>query len=745
MFMKKIFLIFAVCLLAFCRQAKAQDIMFHEAKFMAGDNPAWKEPDFDDSSWQTVSIHRLLSEQGISFPHSYGWFRIHFTLPPSVLEKPETYPAVILHLGVIDDADETFLNGQYVGKTGKNPTSDGEEQSKWDTERTYVFEDASKINWEGDNVIAVRAYNGGDPGGMCGNGQRVVVPRLIDGLDIRCNEQDTAADTLMACRITLDNQFKQAQTGKLEVQVIDPEDGSLIRRELLKVNVKGHEEKTLEVLYPKTRRTQMKLAYTDKRSGDEKSQVHYPKYVLTPKAPASPCYNGPEVYGVRPGSPVIFRIPASGEKPLRYEVENLPEGLSVDAEEGVLSGAVSKAGTYELTFKISNAHGTITQPFTLKAGNQIGLTPAMGWNSWNCWGLSASQEKVRASAQALIDRGLADYGYSYVNIDDGWEADKRQPDGTITTNDKFPDMKGLGDWLHRHGLKFGIYSSPGSYTCGGFLGSLGHERQDAETYNDWGIDFLKYDWCGYSEVWDTLKDQTTASYVRPYLLMEEHLRAQPRDIWYSLCQYGMGDVWRWGHAVDANSWRTTGDIIDSWHSMYEIGFEAEADLYPYAEPGHWNDPDMLIVGKVGWSAELHDSRLTADEQYTHISLWSLLAANMLIGCDLAQIDDFTFGLLCNREVNAVDQDPLGKQARREVKEDNIQIWKRPLADGGYAVGIFNVSDEEQTVDFSRYYRQCGISRLKSIRDLWRQQDLDVHDVTYRIAPHGVRLVKIFHD
>lgn len=152
---------------------------------------------------------------------------------------------------------------------------------------------------------------------------------------------------------------------------------------------------------------------------------------------------------------------------------------------------------------------------------------------------------------------------------------------------------------------------------------------------------MKYDWCGYSEVWDTLKDQTVASYVRPYLLMEEKLRSQPRDIWYGLCQYGMGDVWRWGHAVDANSWRTTGDITDSWRSVCEIGFDAEANLYPYAEPGHWNDPDMLCVGKVGWGSMLRDTRLTTDEQYSHISLWALLAANMLIGCDLSQIDDFT--------------------------------------------------------------------------------------------------------
>ena len=162
-----------------------------------------------------------------------------------------------------------------------------------------------------------------------------------------------------------------------------------------------------------------------------------------------------------------------------------------------------------------------------------------------------------------------------------------------------------------------------------------------------------------------------AAYVRPYLKMEEYLRAQPRDIFYSLCQYGMADVWTWGHAVDANSWRTTGDITDTWKSLYNIGFERQTELWPYAGPGHWNDPDMLVVGKVGWSDNLRDSRLTPDEQYTHISLWSLLAANMLIGCDLAQIDDFTFNLLCNNEVNAVNQDILGRQARQDAFEDGM--------------------------------------------------------------------------
>ena len=390
-----------------------------------------------------------------------------------------------------------------------------------------------------------------------------------------------------------------------------------------------------------------------------------------------------------------------------------------------------------------NAKGKAEQKFTIRVGSKIALTPPMGWNSWNCWGLSVTQDKVISSAKALIEKGLADYGYAYMNIDDGWEAPQRNADGTIAVNEKFPSMKELGDWLHSEGLKFGIYSSPGDLTCGGYLGSIDHELQDAESYNSWGVDYLKYDWCGYGRKHATEPDnQTVASFVRPYLLMERCLRQQPRDIFYSLCQYGMADVWKWGEAVDANSWRTTGDITDTWASMYDIGFVRQAALQPYAKPGHWNDPDMLIVGKVGWSANLRDSRLTPDEQYTHISLWTLLASNMLIGCDLAQLDDFTISLLCNNEVNAVNQDILGIQAKRDIVDGDIQIWTRPLSDGSRAVGIFNVGTEPQKVDFGKYLKELELEGISSVRDLWRQKNLSTSDLRYYIPTHGVRYLKV---
>ena len=241
-------------------------------------------------------------------------------------------------------------------------------------------------------------------------------------------------------------------------------------------------------------------------------------------------------------------------------------------------------------------------------------------------------------------------------------------------------------------------------------------------------------------MFDPSNDHSTAAYLRPYVKMQQYLREQPRDIFYSLCQYGMANVWEWGAFIDANSWRTTGDITDTWESLYSIGFKQQVGLHPYAGPGHWNDPDMLVVGKVGWSDNLRDSRLTPDEQYTHISLWSLLAANMLIGCDLSQIDAFTFNLLCNNEVNAVNQDILGKQAHQDVVEDGMQMWSRELYDGGIAVGIFNLNDGTVPVDLAGALGKIGIEGVETVRDLWRQKDIPMG--TYQVPSHGVLYLKV---
>jgi hypothetical protein len=364
----------------------------------------------------------------------------------------------------------------------------------------------------------------------------------------------------------------------------------------------------------------------------------------------------------------------------------------------------------------------------------------MGWNSWNCWGPSVTDAKVRSSAQALIDKGLIDYGWTYINVDDFWESEARDTDGVIGSNKNFPGMKALGDWLHANGLKYGVYSSPGTRTCGGCLGSYTYEGKDAKSYAEWGVDYLKYDWCSYGAVYEKEGDKSLYAYMKPYITMQKQLKAQNRDIVYSLCQYGMRDVWEWGPAVEGNCWRTTGDITDTWESLSNIGF-SQAPLYPYARPGHWNDPDMLIVGMVGWGDNLHPTGLTCDEQYTHISLWCLLASPLLIGCDISQLDDFTLNLLTNNEVLDVNQDPLGKQAQRVKEDGDIQIWVKEMSDGSKAVGIFNLGAEDTI--YNADLSKLGFSSSK-VRDLWRQKDSSIsgNTLTLSVPSHGVALLKI---
>jgi hypothetical protein len=719
--------------------AEAQTLSISNAKFKFGDDPSWKTAAFDDSSWKQISVVYRWDSQGFNREKTYGWYRIHFNLPKSLLKSSDMKKIVKFYMGKIDDADETYLNGKLIGSTGSMPDSKKGYVSMWDAERVYsVLAADPSLRWDGDNVLAVKVRNEGGEGGMYGSPVVISVPKSIDGISLSVIDNDGKN-----VAVTVKNTFPVVQKGVLTAKLSNGEDGKVISTSSKKISLKKNASASLVVPNTGSDLKVLEYTFTQTKSGDKKTGQYIPKYILTPPAPETPRLNNAAIFGVRPGSPVIYRIPCTGVRPMTFSVNNLPDGLKFDAERGVISGKLTKRGDYVLTLVAENSKGKAEKNFVIRVGDVIALTPAMGWNSWNCWGLSVSQEKVMASANGLIASGLADYGFNYINIDDAWEAEQRNADGTIASNSKFPDMKALGDWLHERGLKFGIYSSPGDRTCGGYLGSLDHEEQDAQTWNGWGVDYLKYDWCAYGNVHSKEIDQNTvASYVRPYLKMEKYLRAQPRDINYSLCQYGMGDVWKWGHAVDANSWRTTGDINDSWNSLYSIGFGTQVVTSRYAGPGHWNDPDMLVVGKVGWGPNLHPSKLTPDEQYTHISLWTLQASILLIGCPLDDIDAFTLSLLQNNEVIAVDQDEFGVAAAQDYADENIRIWRRPLADGSYAVGIFNVGTDNMNVDFSKYFGKLGIGSLKSARDLWRQKDISTSDTTYFIPSHGVKYLKI---
>ncbi len=477
---------------------------------------------------------------------------------------------------------------------------------------------------------------------------------------------------------------------------------------------------------------------------------------LTPKPGPKPKINGPALTGVTPGRPVLYKIPATGAKPITYAVDKLPAGLQLDPATGIVTGTIQDRGTYTVTLGARNSRGEARKEFQFVAQGQLALTPALGWNSWNARGRNVTDDLVRRTADAFVSKGLIDHGWTYICIDDGWERSPRETDelyegptrdenGRFIPNKKFPGMKALGDYIHSKGLKFGIYSSPGPTTCQGLEASFGHEESDVQQWCEWGVDYLKYDWCSYRADVPGLAGQK-----KPYQVMRAVLDKAPRDILYSICQYGAGNVWEWGNDPDirGNSWRTTGDIRDNWPQTMQIGFNprwSQIDIAQYAGPGHWNDVDMLVVGMVGWSYEpLHESKLTPAEQYSHISLWALHAAPLILGCHLAEADDFTLGLLTNDEVLGIDQDPLGRGAKAVYRsaEGNVQVWVRPLADGSKAVGLFNL--DEMPAKVTAKWSDLGITGRQVVRDVWRQKDLGTFGDEYaaEVQRHGCLLLKV---
>jgi alpha-galactosidase len=480
--------------------------------------------------------------------------------------------------------------------------------------------------------------------------------------------------------------------------------------------------------------------------------------ILTPSAPDAPRINGPRVFGVRPGAPFLFSVAATGVRPMRFAASGLPAGLALDPSTGRITGSLESPGEHAVVLRAENALGSAEGPLRIVVGRSISLTPPLGWNSWNCWGTDVSQDRILRSARALVAAGLDRHGWTYINIDDGWQGRRTGPLGALQPNSKFPDMRALADAVHALGLKFGIYSTPWTKSYGGYIGGSSENPEgapdasyysaaprnkgvlpyavgrytflgnDARQWADWGVDYLKYDWGPV----DTVNAGAIAA----------ALRATGRDVVLSLSNNSVQNIF--GIIGDlaplAQSWRTTHDINDTWKRVVAIGFSQDP-WAPFQSPGHFNDADMLVVGRVGWGNP-HPTRLTPDEQYAHISLWCLLGSPLLIGCDLERLDPFTIGLLTNDEVLAIDQDPLCAHANQVSARGDLRVYAKPLEDGSLAVGLFNLGTTEATVTAN--WRDLGLSGAHRVRDLWRQRDMGVLGGGFggAVPPHGVILVRV---
>ncbi len=476
--------------------------------------------------------------------------------------------------------------------------------------------------------------------------------------------------------------------------------------------------------------------------------------IRTPPAPHTPRINGPDVFGVRPNHPFLYHIPATGDRPMEYSADNLPDSLTLDTKTGNITGTLPNDGDYNVTFHAKNKLGVADKKFKIVAGETVALTPPMGWNSWNHYASRITQDIVLQNAQAMANSGLIDHGWTYLNIDDTWQGKRGGQFNAIQGNEKFPDMKTLCDSVHVLGLKIGIYSTPWTTSYAGHIGGsaqnpagdwkpfIGNKKgmmnkkilpfaigtyhfatNDADQWAVWGIDYLKYDWSPieYPETQE----------------MYDALRHSGRDLVFSLSN-NMNITNGAANSQIANSWRTTGDIKANWMSMSQRGF-GQDKWAKYASPGHWNDPDMLEIG----TKERNQPGLTPDEEYTHMTLWCLDSAPLLLGNDLTQMDPFTLGLLENDEVLAVSQDALGKQGTSVARGEGYVIYKKQLEDGTIAVGLFNL-DEDGTATVTVKWSDLGIDGSKNVHDLWRQKDLGKFKDQFSlpVAPHSAELVKI---
>lgn len=375
----------------------------------------------------------------------------------------------------------------------------------------------------------------------------------------------------------------------------------------------------------------------------------------------------------------------------------------------------------------------------------LALTPPMGWNSWNTFSTDINEQLVKDIADVFVERGLKDAGYEYVVLDDGWMAMERDKNNNLVPDPKkFPNgMKSVVDYVHSKGLKFGIYNCAGNKTCGGFPGSRGFEYQDAKLYAEWGVDYLKYDWCNTENL----------NAKGAYETMRDALFATGRPIVFSICEWGDNDPWKWGKEM-GHLWRVTGDIVNCWDCEMSHGnwsswglwkiINMRKDIRKYSGPGHWNDFDMMEVG----------NGMTVSEDRVHFAMWVMLASPLIMGNDLRSASQETIETLTNEEVIAVNQDKLGIQGYRHSDEGSIDIWVKPLANAEWAIAFINMTEETISLnyDWNKHPISDGLSKrtLKVnemnylVRDLFGKEDIGStkKNLKTEIAGHDILMVRL---
>lgn len=457
----------------------------------------------------------------------------------------------------------------------------------------------------------------------------------------------------------------------------------------------------------------------------------------------APSIHPPRVIANYTATPFMFYIPTTGQRPIEWSAEKLPKGLKLDSKTGIITGTVASEGEYMVTLKAKNSQGTCTQKLEIHIGDDLLLTPPMGWNSWNTFGQHLTEELVLQTADALVANGMRDLGYSYINIDDFWQLPERGADGHIQIDKaKFPrGIKYVADYLHERGFKLGIYSDAADKTCGGVCGSYGYEEMDAKDFASWGVDLLKYDYCN--------APAGRVEAMERYAKMGKALRATGRSIVFSVCEWGQREPWKWAKQVGGHLWRVSGDIGDVWdREANRMGglrgilniLEINAPLNEYAGPSGWNDPDMLVVGIGGKSMSIgSESKGCTQEQYkSHFALWCMMASPLLCGNDVRNMDDSTLQVLLDKDLIAINQDVLGKQAERSIRADYYDIWVKPLADGRKAVACFNRMDTPQNIELNAKTVE-GLS-LEQVYSLDSRSTANVADgMIVKLAPYQCKV------